>query len=308
MKLFNQKSSILLTMFFSLVFIALSVILSYVIGGLNSKQFITVLLSTFVVVFVSVYFSLRISRSKQQEVADEMIEKMRGVIELAEGRVVIDNQLLKFIEKEASKIWVVTKTLENDVLDENISESVLENLKASNKQYCYFIPDPDINPTVRRNKRTYEKIYNDYLDKVNFVYLPDHTLFMFDEIVIYNPDDKNFFGYTYMNLEGSGKRDQVVRIARENVEAIIDSLTNLIRPKRERQEKLIKLVMELEDNIPIKKEQVSFLIETIVSGNFSIEERKNFEAILRDSSINKKHIPKIQDVIDRIAIELKESA
>lgn len=307
LKLSSDHKSTLLVVFFSLLFIGLSAIFHYTIGGLEMRQLVIVLSSTFAVVFVCVYFSLRLSRAKHEEIANEMIEKMYGVIEIAEGRVVIDNRLLKFIEKEASKIWVITKTLENDVLDKDISETVLENLKSERKHYWYFIPDPDQNPTIRRNKRTYGEMYKDYLDHVTFIVLPENTLFMFDEIVIYNPDQKDLFGYTYIDLEGSGKRDQVVRIAKENVEAIIDSLTKLISPKKERQERLIRMVMNLAERVVLEKNHISFLVGAIVSGKLSIEERRDFEDRLKGEGLDKNQMQEIQKVVNQIIEELQKS-
>ena len=108
-------------------------------------------------------------------------------------------------------------------------------------------------------------MYKAYLNDVTFVVLPEDTMFLFDEIVVYDPDQKKPFCYTYVDLEGSGKRDQLVRISKENTEAVINRLAKLINPRKERQEKLIRMVMALRDRTSLAQEHISFLISTIVN-------------------------------------------
>jgi len=296
-----EHSSTLLLVTVSLLVIGLSTIFHYVVGELEPKQMIMVLCSTFVVVFICVYFSLRLSRAKHDEIIEDLIISMKGILKTAQERVVIDNTLLKFIEKDASLIWVVTQTLENDVSDENIIEAVRGNLESGKKEYRYFIPNPDQNPAIRRNKYRYMEKYNEFIDNVRFTYLPENTLFMFDEIVIYNPDQKNFFGYTYINLEGSGKLDQVVRIEQQNVRAIVDSLTKLIEPKRERQERLFRNILILKDRIDLKEEYWEPIVKAIYNEHLSVEDKRQFEDILMKEGLDRNQMQNIQKILNEIS-------
>ncbi len=302
-----EKKSELVLVFSSLLLIVLTLVCSYVIGTYDVKELAIFLGAVIIIVMLSVYCALRFSATKHDELADTMVEKMRGVIELAECRVVIDNKLLGYVEKEAKTIWVVSKTLENDVSDEDIAQTVLENLQSGEKRYYYFIPDPDREPTVRRNKRAYEERYKDYLDRVTFKVLPENTLFMFDEVVIYEPEEKEPFGYTYIDLEGSGKRDQVVRIARENVNAIINTLSRLIDPVQERRERLMRMVMGLAGEVAMGQRHTALLVSAIIQGEITIEQQRECEEGLRADGLNDGEVERVSKVLSKIRYELQGS-
>jgi hypothetical protein len=300
-----RGQSVPIALFFSLLCITITAIFHYTVEELEILQLIVVLFATFAAVFICVYFSLLFYRAKQEQIATEMIEKMRGVIKAAEGRVVIDNSLLKFVEEDASDIWVITKTLKNDVKDKDIKEAVLKNLKSGEKHYRYFIPDPDHNPTVSENLRTYKNMYKDHLDHVSFTPMPSNTFFMFDEIVIYKKDQENIFGYTYIDLEGSGKRDQVVRISTDNVQGIMESLEPLTCPTKETQERLIRRVMDLAGEVHLSIDHIKILVAAIISEELSVKERREFEDSL--TGFDQKHLQKIQQLLNYIQNALQRT-
>ena len=79
MKIKLKEKTTFLTIFFSLLFISLSVLLSYMVGKLNNAQLVIVLVSTFIVVFICVCFSLLLAKEKHEKVANEMIEPMMHI-------------------------------------------------------------------------------------------------------------------------------------------------------------------------------------------------------------------------------------
>jgi len=307
----EKKTSIMIYFYF--VFIGLSVIFSYTIGIFDLLQLIIILGSTFGVVFVCLYFSLSFSNTEQEkmtdetldkirDVSDEMLGKMLGIMKLAEGKMIINNDLLQFFEKQADLIWVVTKTLENDIKDDSIRKAVEDNL-ANGKEYRYFIPDID---SIRRNKLAYEKIYKKYIDNVTFTILPKETLFMFNEVVIYNPTDPGFdrtLAYTYVDiLEGP---DQVVQIGKENVKAILNNLYDFIKPTYEKQQKLFGIVRDLREKIDLDTKNTSYLLNVILNEEFTKFEQKDFEEKLKKDGYVGDKLYEIQNVMKQIAHELE---
>ncbi|MBF0274733.1 MAG: hypothetical protein HQK84_05830, partial [Nitrospinae bacterium] len=128
------------SLLFSLVILAISLAASYFIGKLHSFEFIILILYSIFVVFITVGFSLYSMKSRYKEETNEMIEKMKDVVKLAQEKIVINTKILRYIEQDAEEVWIVTKTLKNDTEDKDIRESVMDNLKKG-KQYIYFVPD-----------------------------------------------------------------------------------------------------------------------------------------------------------------------
>lgn len=102
----------------------------------------------------------------------------------------VDDEMLSIIESNASNIWVISTDLVNDVTPGKIREAVEANLK-SGKQYTYFVPsqtNPNF-PDAALHEKAYKKwdVYLAHRDQVRFIHLPDDTLFLFREVIIYNP-------------------------------------------------------------------------------------------------------------------------
>src|SRR5205085_693506 len=102
----------------------------------------------------------------------------------------VDDDMLSIIEANASNIWVITTDLRNDVTPGKIRESVEANLTGG-KHYMYFLPSPRTSnfndaPTNERAYRAW-RVYAEHRDQIRFIHLPDDTLFLFREVVIYNP-------------------------------------------------------------------------------------------------------------------------
>ena len=290
----------LLMVFFSLLAICLSIIVSWFMGIKSLRELVIFLSATVVIVMICVYFSLRISRAKREELATRMLGEMWAIVDRAKSQMVIDNKVLKFIEEGAKEIWVLTKKLENDVHDKDIAEAVLQNLNAG-KRYRYFVPEPSTSPAVKRNKQLYEEKYRPFVGGlVTFTYLPEDTLFLFDEIVIYDPSSKERFGYTYMDFAGTGNLEQVVQIAPENVEAIVDTLSKLIAPQEEQVDKLLRMVRALGKKVPFVNEHITFLTEAIMTGSLPIEKRREFEIRVEREGFNRSQMLEVRAVLAEI--------
>ena len=126
------------------------------------------------------------------------------------------------IEKEVQDVWVVTTDLKNDVTPGKIRNSVVKNLE-DGKSYTYFVParkNPNFSD-AGKNEEGYKrcKIYKKHVAQIRFIRLPDDTLFLFREVVIYNPiidpnmsgDKVGATGFTYFDTE-PGSRDGLMRI------------------------------------------------------------------------------------------------
>jgi len=301
-----MKQKDLLINFYSLVGLIISLLLSYVIGSYDLKLLLIYISSTFLLVIVCVIFSLLLSKDKYEKNIYKLMDTMRGIFTMAEGRMIIDNKHLKYIEQDADEIWVLTKTLENDITQIDITEAVKKNL-LNGKRYFYFIPNPETNLQIQNNKRKYVEKFSEFQDNFTFVSLPEDILFVFDEIVIFNPNRKNFFGYTYMDFEGTGKRDQVVRVSADNISRIIQTLSSKINPKKETINKQIKKIFEIHQEFNISKEYIAKIISMIICEEFSLIQIKSIlDEINKKDNLLQKHSIKIEEKLKKIFLDLKK--
>lgn len=135
----------------------------------------------------------------------------------------VSEDVLAIIEQSADNIWVVTTDLKNDVSHGRIRDSVEDNLKKG-KHYTYFLPsakDPNF-PNAAQNERSYKNwtVYKERSAQITFIHLPHDTLFLFREVVIYNPivnaDSKAEYetaakGFTYFDTSPD-TRDKLMQI------------------------------------------------------------------------------------------------
>src|ERR1051325_931438 len=147
---------------------------------------------------------------------------------------VVSEEVLALIEKDAHDIWVVTTDLKNDVNPGKIRDSVENNL-ISGKSYTYFIPSPKNPnfPEAAQNEQGYKRwsIYEAHRSQIRFIHLPDDTLFLFREVVVYNPIvDPNIahekaipIGFTYFDVT-AGARDRLMRVPPEYLSFLIGQL------------------------------------------------------------------------------------
>jgi hypothetical protein len=178
--------------------------------------------------------------------------------QVLEKQPYVDEDMLSIIEAEASNIWVITTDLSNDVRPGRIKESVEANLK-SGKQYTYFVPSP-ANPNfpdAASNESAYRKwsVYIEHREQVRFIHLPNDTLFLFKEVVVYNPfpnpnrDDKvTPKGFTYFET-GTDKRDRLMKIP--------DSYLDFLKGQLHRYSEAIGINAEIERLVPDLKGRLS---------------------------------------------------
>lgn len=149
------------------------------------------------VVFITVYswFYLKPHEmfSNKKEEYDEFLTKIEASVnKLIQKQRFIDQTTLDLIEKQAEDIWVITTKLESELTNENLQKSVKENLE-NNKSYTYFLPHPDnphfdgIDGNIRRFKRL--ELYEQHKSQIKFIRLPIETIFLLEEVVIYNPSE-----------------------------------------------------------------------------------------------------------------------
>jgi hypothetical protein len=94
-------------------------------------------------------------------------------------------------EKHAKEIWVATMTLDLDVNDKTIIAAVTTNFNLT-KRYKYFIPDSD---SSRTNEIKYDAIYRKFSSQYEIIYLPEESINLFEEVVIYDPNTEEQIGF-----------------------------------------------------------------------------------------------------------------
>ena len=200
--------------------------------------------------------------------------------EALERQPYVDEDMLSIIEANANNIWVITTDLRNDITPGHIRESVEANLK-SGKHYTYFVPsstNPNF-PDAASNERSFKgwQVYVDHKDQIRFIHLPDDTLFLFREVVIYNPltnpnndEATTPKGFTYFET-GSDARDRLMKIP--------DSYLQFLRGQLHRYSEDIGLTSEIERLIAELRDRLEpldlgFLASFI--GRRRIEDRVEF--------------------------------
>jgi len=146
----------------------------------------------------------------------------------------VSEEVLALIEKDAHDIWVVTTYLKNDVNPGKLRDSVENNL-TSGKSYSYFLPSPK-NPNfseAAQNEQGFKRwsIYEAHRSQIRFIHLPDDTLFLFREVVIYNPivnpnvpHEKAIpVGFTYFDTT-VGSRDRLMKVPEGYLSFLIGQL------------------------------------------------------------------------------------
>jgi hypothetical protein len=204
--------------------------------------------------------------------------------EALEKQPYVDDDMLSIIESNASNIWVITTDLRNDVTPGKIRESVEANL-SSGKHYMYFVPSPTNPnfPDASSNERAFKSwhVYVDHRDQIRFIHLPDDTLFLFREVVIYNPfpnpnstEATTAKGFTYFET-ATDLRDRLMKIP--------DSYLQFLKGQLHRYAEDIGLQAEIERLIPelrsrLLREDFGYLGGLI--GQRRIEDRQEFKTFL----------------------------
>jgi hypothetical protein len=204
--------------------------------------------------------------------------------EALEKQPYVDDDMLSIIESNASNIWVITTDLRNDVTKGSIRDSVEANLR-SGKHYIYFLPsrtNPDFHDAAT-NEGAFRKwdVYAAHRDQIRFIHLPPDTLFLFREVVIYNPfpnpnstEVTTAKGFTYFET-ATDTRDRLMKIP--------DSYLGFLKAQLHSYAENIGLQAEIERLIPelrdrLVQEDFGFLGGLI--GRRSIEDSHGFKAFL----------------------------
>src|ERR1051326_5765391 len=196
----------------------------------------------------------------------------------------VDDEMLSIIESNASNIWVISTDLKNDVTPGKIRDAVEDNLK-SGKQYMYFVPSQtNVNfPDAALNEKAYKKwdVYLAHRDQVRFIHLPDDTLFLFREVIIYNPltdpnkaDSAPPKGFTYFET-GTNTQDRLMKIP--------DSYLEFLKGQLNRYSDGTGLNSDIERLLPdlrnrLSTEDLGYLAKLFGQGR--IEDRQAFKQFL----------------------------
>jgi len=118
------------------------------------------------------------------------------------NRCIIDESILIQLEQNAEEIWIITPHLKKDVHHPMISKTVKQNLR-SGKRYRYITPH--MNKETGQNINLFKKKFNEYIHLCSFSSLPtDDPIFLFGEIVIYDPSSIKSLGFTYLSGDNRG--------------------------------------------------------------------------------------------------------
>lgn len=122
-----------------------------------------------------------------------------AVVEQAVNRGVIDESMLAEIESKAGEVWVITKALGQDLDNPLIAQVVSNNLKRG-VNYRYILPQG----VALDNKVAALQGLDGGLH-ISFYQLPATTsVFLFGEVVIYDPKSIHSQGYSYFGGEDKG--------------------------------------------------------------------------------------------------------
>jgi hypothetical protein len=204
--------------------------------------------------------------------------------EALERQPYVDEDMLSIIEANANNIWVVSTDLRNDITPGKIRDSVEANL-TSGKHYTYFVPSPTNPnfPDAASNERSYKawRVYTDHRDQIRFIHLPDDTLFLFREVVIYNPlanpnseEATTPKGFTYFET-ATDARDRLMKIP--------DSYLQFLKGQLHRYSEDIGLNSEIERLIPELRNRLAspdFGYLGSLIGQRRIEDRQEFKKFL----------------------------
>jgi len=159
------------------------------------------------------------------------------------------------LERAAQEVWVVTTHLQNDVSPGPIMDSVEKNLERGVK-YSYYLPDlnSETYQRCKRNLESYLKLpfVRHYLHRINVFHLPPQNIFLFSELIIYNPTFMAKGGketlpsaYTYLDTQ----KDKLVKIPDVMLTTIINELKRLVSDFLPLSQLCDKLIRDLQDDL-----------------------------------------------------------
>lgn len=160
---------------------------------------------------------------------DDFRDQLRSMFEVFEKQQhLLTPETISWKEEMAvSEIWVVTTHLYNDTHDPEIRKSVKANLKRG-IDYRYFVDTSK--KLINTRIEEYRRLYAEYQDRYEFIVLPSGLIMPFDELVLYDPRERNrIWGYAQMNYGGSGKAEArlFLKLSQTNSISIAKDLEDL---------------------------------------------------------------------------------
>jgi len=184
-------------------------------------------------------------------------------------------------EQIAKKIWVASMTLDLDVNDPDIIDAVKDNYEQG-KEYKYFIPD---NIESRKNEELYNRIYKDYLGCYDIIYIPEESINLFEELVIYDYDTINKVGFTLVTTE-SGKI--YIKLQKDILQNKIDVLSSFFKYKDD----IIRFCFEFSQRSELKNNiNCSYILKQLSVNPFVTQKKlKEIVSKLETNNISKECI------------------
>lgn len=227
----NQKplslvDSGILAIILTAVVTGLSLFLSALLGVTGWKEILSASLITIIIflglAFIVVrYFSIQIFSR-----IDGLIERFTATQEMKNSSWLITSSELKEIERTtvASSIWVITRSLEEELDADLFGDVIKQNLK-KNKTYTYFIPN---NHALRARVTKMRDIYNSPNLKFKMIQSELFDIISAQDVAIYGAEGKGakeMAGYMNLPIENGGNEYFVVMGPRQ-AERIVGILNN----------------------------------------------------------------------------------
>ena len=154
-------------------------------------------------------FVARVLRSPTKQLLSEPSRKLDIFFDLDDmSNILLAPYTISHKEKDTKEeVWVVSENFNNDLYDEIISASVLENMRNRGITYCYFVRKYK---EAWLNKKLSKKLPIELQKNYKIIAISDDALLPFEELAIYDPENQaRRWGYAQMTYEGL-KKNQIV--------------------------------------------------------------------------------------------------
>jgi len=199
------------------------------------------------------------------------------------------NYVSEHYESKAKVIWVITTNLELDLNNDEFFQAVSQNFKEK-RHYTYILPEGKEDYEERYNKK-----YEEYIGQFNFVYISEETFDLFEEIVIYDPDDiHNRSGFVLITISNDAKL--YIKISNDNLVQYIDKLRLYFRDLSDLKKiaQYFQIMPEIKNNENLTNE-FGRLFNTPVS---IIQDYNNFISNLQSYGISN---PLLEDIKTKLS-------
>lgn len=188
-------------------------------------------------------------------------------------------------EKQAEEIWIASMTVGLDTSNKSIIAAVTYNLEKK-KKYKYFIP---YNDASKINEEEYNKLYGKYYDQYEMIYIPEESINLFEEIVIYDPLKETRIGFTLVTTDSGNlyiklndkilqRYIKTLRSFFEYKDAILETCLGFLNtPEINKNTNANSILKRLIANPFVSEKKLSELIEQLKTARVSVETINRFK-------------------------------